>query len=89
MDLSTAGEILKRVRVFYACGHKSNNKLYNASTDEAVYPTDMKIQANTQTALADFDPDEVLQKDVRRAQHANLSGINRPIVLAATVNKKR
>jgi hypothetical protein len=89
MDLSTAGEILRRVRVFYAGGHKSNNKLYNALTDEAVYPTDMKIQANTQKALAEFDPDEVLQKDVRRAQHANLSGINRTIVSAATANKSR
>ena len=89
MDLSTAEDILQRVRVFYAGGHKSNNKLYNASTDEVVYPTDMKIHASTQKALSEFDPDEVLQKDVKRAQRADLSGINRPVVSAATVNKSR
>ena len=89
MDLSTANDILKRVRVFYAGGNKSTNKLYNTSIDEAVFSHDMEAHANTQKALAEFDSDELLQKDVKRATHADIARTTRPIVSAATANKSR
>jgi hypothetical protein len=89
MELSTANDILTRVRVFYAGGHKSTNKLYYASNDEAVFSHDMETQANTQKTLAEFDPDEILQKDVKRATHADIAWTTRPMVSAATVNKSR
>jgi hypothetical protein len=89
MELSTANDILTRVRVFYAGGHKITNKLYYASNDEAVFSHDMETQADTQKTLAEFDPDEILQKDVKRATHADIAWTTRPMVSAATVNKSR
>lgn len=89
MDLSTADDILKRVRVFYAGGHKSTNKLYNTSNAEAVSYPDMQTHANTQKVMAEIDPDELLQKDVKRANNAVLARAKRPAVSAATVNRSR
>ena len=89
MDLSTADDILKRVRVFYAGGHTVRRYWDNTSNAEAVSYPDMQTHANTQKVMAEIDPDELLQKDVKRANNADLARTNRPRVSAATVNRSR
>jgi hypothetical protein len=77
MDLSTANDILKRVRVFYAGGHKSTNKLYYASNDEAVFSHDMETQANTQRHWLNSIPMNYCKRTLRGQHTPRLLG--RPV----------